>query len=71
MKLHDAGLDPHWSAVGTALIFAGLFCVLALVAVVRAVAGKAGWVTASLWLALALVALAALDVVALATRMGG
>jgi hypothetical protein len=70
-ELHDSGLDPHWSAVGTAAIFAGLFCAIAMVIGVRAVRRKATWVSAALWLSLALFSLIVLDVVAFATRLGG
>ena len=70
-ELHDSGLDPHWSAVGTAAIFAGLFSAVAVVVVIRAVRRRAKWTSAGLWLALALCSLVILDVVAFATGLGG
>ena len=71
VELHDPDTDPHWSAVGTALLFAGLFCILALVAVVRAALRRRGWIGASLWMLAGLFSLIVLLAVAMATRLGG
>ena len=71
VRLHDSGLDPHWRAVGTAGLFAGLFCCAALFKLIRAMLDRQGWAGASLWLALGFVSLFALLAVAEATRLGG
>ena len=70
VQLHDAGLDPHWSAVGTAALFAAAFSLLALVKLVRAMLGKQSWVGASLYLGLGFFSLLVLVFVAEATRLG-
>jgi len=69
--LDDPGLDPHHSAVGTAGIFAAGFCLVALFKLERAMRGARSWMNASIWFIIASLSLFVLDLIALATRLGG
>jgi hypothetical protein len=68
VALQDPGLDPHWSAVGTAMLFAVFFWLLALYKLGRGASLGRPWWKASAWVALGLLAL---DVIAFVTRLGG
>jgi undecaprenyl pyrophosphate phosphatase UppP len=71
VALHDSGLDPHWSAVGTAALFAALFCLLAIYKLWRVARSGGTWWKVSWWVVLGVLSLVALDLVAFATRLGG
>jgi hypothetical protein len=71
IQLHDAGLDPHWSAVGTAGFFAAGFSLFALFKIIQAARHQRNWVKTSGWFVIAIASLAVLELVAFATRLGG
>lgn len=64
-------IDPHHSGVAIAGGIAALFCIYALWHLSDVARGRAGWVGAGFGLALALLALLAVDAVAFASRLGG
>jgi len=71
VALHDSALDPRWSAVGTAALFAALFCLLAIYKLWRVARSGGTWWKMTWWMVLGVLSLVALDFVALATRFGG
>jgi hypothetical protein len=71
VQLDDPGLDPDHSAVATAGLFAAGFCLFSLFKLIRVALKKSTWLSATVWLILAFLALLVLDVVAFATRLGG
>lgn len=63
-------IDPQHAGVATAGAFAVCFCIVALWKLRKASRGR-GWMGASVWLALATIALVVVVLVALASRLGG
>jgi hypothetical protein len=67
----NQSIDPSHSGVVTAGIFAAGFCIYALWSLRGVSRGRRGWVGASVWFALALIALFGVVLVAFASRLGG
>jgi hypothetical protein len=63
--------DPHHRGVLTAGAFAAGFCIYALWRLREASRGRGGWLAASGWFAVALIALFVVLFVAFASRLGG
>jgi hypothetical protein len=63
-------IDPHHAGVATAGAFAACFCIVALWRLRKASQGR-GWSGASVWFALAIIALFVVVLVAFASRLGG
>ena len=63
--------DPNHYGVVTAGAFAAGFCVYALWQLREALRGQGGWLAASAWFAIALIALFVVLFVAFASRLGG
>jgi hypothetical protein len=63
-------IDPQHTGVATAGGFAACFCIVALWTLRKASRGR-GWLAASIWLALATIALFVVVLVAVASRLGG
>jgi hypothetical protein len=64
-------IDPHHSGVITAGAFAAAFCIYALWQLREVSRGRGGWLGASGWFAVALIALFVVLFVAVASRLGG
>ena len=64
-------IDPHHAGAGVAGIFAACLCAVALWQLGQVTRGRGAWSAASLWLVLAVAALLVVDLVALASRLGG
>jgi peptidoglycan biosynthesis protein MviN/MurJ (putative lipid II flippase) len=63
-------IDPQHAGVATAGAFAACFCIVALWRLRKASRGR-GWLGASVWLAVAIIALFVVVLVAFASRLGG
>jgi uncharacterized membrane protein len=63
-------IDPQHVGVAIAGAFAAYFCIVALWRLRKASRGR-GWLGASVWFALAIIALFVVVLVALASRLGG
>jgi hypothetical protein len=67
----NQSIDPNHHGVVTAGVFAAGFCVYALWQLREAARTRRGWLAASAWFAIALIALFVVLLVAVASRLGG